>query len=75
MLSRLKQDCDYYLGYGNRSKNSLWAKDEKEQIAEMKKLHNGFSEKGKPEWLTMDEILEYERKMVSQENDKGEMNK
>lgn len=76
MLSRLKMDCDYYLGYGGRSKKSLWAGDEKEQISEMKKLHNGFSENGKPEWLTMDEILEYEIKMVNPKNNQlGEMNK
>ena len=27
MLSRMKQDCDYYLGNGGRSTNHLWAQD------------------------------------------------
>jgi hypothetical protein len=64
MLGRLKSDCDYYLGNGGESPNCLWAKDEKEQIRKMKELHNAFPDGEKPEWLTMAEIEEYERKMV-----------
>lgn len=64
MLSRFKSDCDYYLGYGNRSSNALWAKDEKEHIENMKALHNSFVGDDKPEWLTWEDILEYERKML-----------
>lgn len=64
MLSRMKQDCDYYLGYGNRSANHLWAGDEKSQIENMKVLWNGFSDEDKPEWLTWDDLLEYERNMI-----------
>ncbi|QJI52320.1 hypothetical protein [Psychrobacillus phage Perkons] len=64
MLGRLKTDCDYYLGNGNRNKNRLWADNEEEQINEMKKIYNGFSEDKKPEWLTWSDILEYELKMT-----------
>lgn len=64
MLSRTKQDCDYYLGYGNRSANHLWAGDEKRQIENMKALWNSFSDEDKPEWLTWDELSEYERNMI-----------
>ena len=32
MLSRMKSDCEYYLGYGGRSANHLWALDEAKQI-------------------------------------------
>jgi len=64
MLSRLKSDCDYYLGNGNRYKGCLWAGDEREQINEMKELYNNFKEDAKPEWLTYEQILEYERLMV-----------
>ena len=63
MLSRMKQDCDYYLGYGNRYANHLWAGDEKAQIENMKALWNSFPEEDKPEWLTWEELLEYEKKM------------
>ena len=31
------------------------------------KLHESFKEDEKPEWLTMDEILEYSKKMIAQE--------
>ena len=31
LLDRMKQDCNYYLGNGNRLKKYLWANDEKEQ--------------------------------------------
>lgn len=64
MLSRLKQDCDYYLGNGNRNPKHLWGDNEEDHINEMKKLHNSFDENKKPEWLTMDDILAYEDKMT-----------
>lgn len=64
MLDRLRQDCDYYLGNGNHYKKHLWAGDEQKQIDEMKKLYNSFAEDKKPEWLTWNNILEYEELMV-----------
>jgi hypothetical protein len=30
LLDRLKLDCEYYLGHGNRYPKNLWALDEKE---------------------------------------------
>lgn len=63
MLSRMKSDCDYYLEYGNRNAMQLWACDEKKQIENMKALWNSFPEEDKPEWLTWDELLEYEKEM------------
>ena len=61
LLSRLQQDCEYYLGYGNKLKKHLWALDEKAHINEMLCIYNYLSEK--PEWLSMDQILEYREKM------------
>jgi hypothetical protein len=65
LLSRLQSDCNYYLGNGNRSKKALWAGDETEQIIVMKQIWNSFSPDDKPEWLTWDEILNYENKMMN----------
>ena len=65
MLSRMKSDCDYYLGYGNRSTNHLWAGDEKAQLENMKALWNSFPEEDKPEWLTWEELIEYEKQMCN----------
>ena len=63
MLSRMKQDCDYYLGNGNKSTNHLWAENEVEQIANMKALWDTFEPDDKPEWLTLDELIDYSHKM------------
>jgi NAD(P)H-flavin reductase len=65
MLGRLKSDCDYYLGYGNRNKKHLYYHDEQEHINEMKKLYNSFPDDKKPEWLTYEEILNYEKAMIN----------
>lgn len=65
LLSRLQMDCDYFLGYGNRSENRLWANDVSSQIAKMKELHDGFAEGKKPEWLTYAQILDYETRMTA----------
>lgn len=64
MLGRLKSDCEYYLGYGYRNSNRLWAGNESKQIEAMKALHNSFDDNEKPEWLTWEQILDYERQML-----------
>lgn len=63
LLGRMQQDCYYYLGNGDRNTKHLWAKDEKEQIQIMKDLYLSFPSEKKPEWITMEEIREYEEKM------------
>lgn len=63
MLDRLRIDCDYYLGYGNRNKSRLCGGNVKEHIEKMKELHNSFPEGQKPDWLTYEGILEYEKQM------------
>jgi len=64
LLSRLKMDCEYYLNYGNKSVRQLWAGTEKEQIETMISLYESFEESEKPEWLTLEQIKEYESKMI-----------
>lgn len=59
MLDRLRADCEYYLN-GNRNAKHLWARDEEKHIAEMKRIWNWFPDDKKPEWLTWEQILEYE---------------
>lgn len=62
LLSRLQQDCDFYLGHGNRdAKYSLWARDEQKQIDKMRELYDLLPIK--PEWLTREQIDEYAVKM------------
>lgn len=64
MLSRLKADCEYFLGNGNRFEGHLSAGSVEEQIKEMKQRWNEFEDDEKPEWLTMEDIEEYERRMA-----------
>jgi len=65
MLDRMRSDCDYYLGYGHRYPSHLSEKSEKEHIEAMKALWLSFPEGEKPEWLTWEQILEYERQMCT----------
>lgn len=57
MLSRMQNDCLYYLGYGNKNNKHLWAKNEYDQIELMRMLYDILPEK--PEWLTKEQIEEY----------------
>lgn len=62
LLSRLQQDCEYYLGCGGRNaQHSLWAHDERKQIEKMRELYDLLPVK--PEWLTREQIDEYAAKM------------
>lgn len=63
LLGRLQQDCDYYLGNGNRSKKHLWAGDEAEQIKKMKELYEGLPEK--PQWITPEDIARYAEQFLA----------
>jgi hypothetical protein len=63
LLSRMQSDCDYFLGYGNRNENRLWGLNIKNHIRYMKILYLILPINSKPEWLTMNDILNYEIKM------------
>ena len=69
LLSRLKADCEYYLNWGGRSVNRLWAGNVEAQIAKIKELWNVLETK--PRWLTMEQINEYERQMTVTEENKS----
>ena len=73
LLDRLKSDCEYLLSEYRRSETQgdisregrklaqkfLWANNTKDQIAKMKELYRKL--KVKPEWITLEDIAEYER--------------
>lgn len=63
MLGRLQADCKYYLDYGNRRASCLWALDEVLHIELMKALYNSFSDNEKPQYISFDEILQFEKQM------------
>ena len=61
LLSRLKDDCEYFLGAGGRAEKHLWAGTVREQIAKMRELYAALPEK--PEWLTQEDIDRYAQRM------------
>ena len=67
LLDRLKQDCNYFLGYGNRHEGSLWAGNAKDHVAVMQALWDSLPEK--PEWLTKEQLANYASKMLEPEKD------
>lgn len=64
LLSRMQTDCKYFLGAGNRAEKFLWAENVPEQIAYMRAIYNSFPDNKKPEWISLADIDEYEKKML-----------
>ena len=62
LLDRLRADCDYFLGAGQRSEKHLWAGSVHAQIAKMRELYEALPEK--PEWLTTEAIDNYAERMA-----------
>ena len=61
LLDRLRADCEYFLGEGQRNEKHLWAGNVHAQIAKMRELYDTLPEK--PEWLTKEAIDNYENRM------------
>ena len=61
LLGKLRSDCEYFLGYGGADEGVLWEKSISQHIGEMKQLYDLVPEK--PEWLTMEQINDYEARM------------
>lgn len=70
LLSRLQQDCDYFLGAGGRAEKHLWAGNVQDQIAKMREIYDTLAEK--PQWLTAEDIDRYERDMAAPQVAAGE---
>lgn len=62
-LSRLQADCEYYLNAANRLPGVLWAKDPNDQITLMRHVWGLLPARQKPEWLTAQQIDDYDRRM------------
>lgn len=63
LLGHLQADCEYYLGFGNRNPGRVWSGDEERQLEYMTRLYDSFTEEEKPQWLTREQILEYDTAM------------
>lgn len=67
LLGRLASDCEYYLGWGGGAVEALYYHDERSHIEEMKKLYEKLPVK--PEWLTLEQLKEYEKLLLNKEID------
>ena len=65
LLDRLRTDCEYFLGAGQRAEKHLWAGSVDAQIVKMRELYAQLPEK--PEWLSTEKIDEYARRMSALE--------
>lgn len=70
MLDRYRNDCEYFLGYGNGYEGHLYFKDVNRHCDEMKKLYDSFHDKDKPEWITAEQIEQYRTDMLELLNKK-----
>ena len=71
MLDMLRSRCDYYLGHGNRNPKHLGSDDVACHIAHMKQRWNDLPDGAKPEWLTWEQILKYEKEMLNPSEAQG----
>lgn len=69
LLSRLKSDCEYFLSTGARAEKHLWAGSVDEQIDKMREIYDLLPEK--PEWLSKQDIDNYERQMIKSTQSKN----
>ena len=64
LLGRLRADCEYFLGAGNRAEKHLWAGSVYAQIVKMRELYDALPQK--TEWLTKEMIDDYADRMAPQ---------
>ena len=75
LLSRMASDCKYFLGFGNRCTKYLWGQTVARHISYMKALWYSFEDDKKPEWLSIEEIEDYENRMTEAESADGAIKK
>jgi len=63
ILARLQMDFEYFFGYGGLCEKHLYHNTIDEHLADTKKRWGDLPEEGKPEWFTLDQLNEYERKV------------
>lgn len=72
LLDRLRQDCSYYLGNGNRNCKYLWGGSVKAHLDAMRAFYNSFPEDARPEWLTAEQIEDYAAQMEREPTGRAE---
>lgn len=62
LLDRMRSDCEYCINTGARR---FWSCSAVEQIKNMKELFNSFSDEEKPQWITLEDIEQYEKELLA----------
>lgn len=70
MLSRMQGDCEYFLGYGNACSWYLEGEDINTHCDCMKKCYDSFPAGDKPEWITLEQIEGYRKRMLKKVEEK-----
>lgn len=74
MLSRLQSDCKYVLGAAEGNTRHLWVKDDiKTHCALMRELYNSLPKK--PDWISLEDIDNYEKEMLNYVSNKNSVHK
>ena len=63
LLGRMKSDCEYYLGAGNKQVSGLWGKSVDHHLKCIEELLFSIPLEDRPEWLTYPEIEDFDKKM------------
>lgn len=71
LLGRMQTDCNYFLGNGDGHNKFLWGGNVETQIAYMRALYDSFPNDKKPEWLSIEDIDNYQKEMIEKETVKN----
>lgn len=61
LLGLLRDDCDYWLGYGDRCDKYLLTGSPQRQINKMLEIYDGLGDE--LDWISRDDILDYAERM------------
>lgn len=71
LLGRMQTDCNYFLGNGDGHNKFLWGGNVETQIAYMRALYDSFPNEKKPEWISIEDIDNYQKEMIEKETVKN----
>ena len=71
LLGRMQTDCNYFLGNGDGHNKFLWGGNVETQIAYMRALYDSFPNEKKPEWISIEDIDNYQKEMIEKETAKN----
>lgn len=65
LLDRIRQDCNYFLGNGNGYEPHLYGGSVEAACNAMEEIFFSLPDSEKPEWISLEDILEYRKEMLA----------